>query len=332
MSQAPLRILVSDDVWRDRQQDIASIMATRPYVRVTVDEILAGQNDVDVAFISRDITGKSTKHVITPQTQRYYDALLGSDTLRWVHVHSAGADRFAYIDLMDKGVQLTTSPGANATAVSQTALAGILAIARNLPSLMESQRAHRWAPLIHTGLPADMEGQKAVIVGWGPIGQLIGRVLHTLGLEIIVVRQTIQPVEIASKVVSFAQWTSLLPQTDWLVLACPLTEQTTNLVSKDALDSIKHGACIANVSRGAVIDEEAMIEKLKTGHLRGAYLDVFATEPLPEDSPIWDLPNVIATPHTAGFSNGMYRRMEQMFLDNLERYVRSEPLKHIANR
>jgi len=331
MTQAPLRILVSDRLWKARAQDIARVMAEKPFVRRTVEDVLGGE-DVDVAFISRDITGGSTKYDIKPETQRYYDALLAAKSLKWVHVHSAGADRFVYLELMDKGVQLTTSPGANASAVAQTALAGILAIARDFPMLMASQRAHRWQTLLQTGIPPDLDGQTAVIVGWGPIGQTIGKVLHALDVKLTVVRQSLQPVDIAQEVITLDAFESVLPKADWLVLACPLTQQTTNLVSRQALDKIKPGASIANVSRGAVIDEIAMIEKLREGHLRGAYLDVFATEPLPADSPIWDIPNVIATPHTAGFSHGMYARMEQKFLDNLQRFIRGEALHHIASR
>lgn len=326
----PLQILMADSVWEKRQHEIERLMGDRVFERVDVEAILAGEANADIAFISRDVTGASTKYDIKPATQRFYDALLKSQNLQWLHVHSAGADRFVYLDLMKRGVTVTTSPGANASGVVQTTLSAILALARNLPALMQAQREHRWATLLQLGVPPDLEGQTAVIVGWGPIGQMIGKVLHTLGVKIVVVRQTAAPIDIAERVISWDAFENVLPDTDWLILACPLTQQTTNLVSRQAFERIKPGAMIANVSRGAVVDEQAMIEKLRSGHIAGAYLDVFAVEPLPADSPLWDMPNVIATAHTASFSHGMYARMEQMFLDNLARYAKGDPLLNVA--
>jgi len=331
MKEAALRILASDEVWPSIQADVELAMGPHPWTRASVDKILAGEGGADVAFISRDVTGASTKHKITPSTQRFYDALTAAHDLHWLHVHSAGADRFIYLDLMARGVKVTTSQGANANAVAQSTLTGLLALARGLPGLLKSQAAHRWEPLIKTGLPPDLDGQTAVIVGWGPIAQTIGQVLHVLGVNLIVVRRSNAPVSIAKRLVTFDRFEEVLPEADWLVLACPLTAQTTNLLSRQALKRLKKGASVVNISRGAVIDEEALIEGLKSGDIGSAYLDVFAQEPLPEASPLWDMPNVIATPHTAGFSLGMYRRMEQMFTDNLARYARGEPLLHVAN-
>jgi len=326
----PLRLLVSDLAWSSIKADVYQALDGRPIERITVDDVLDGRQTADIAFISRDVTGLSTKFIIEPSTQRYYDAFLQSPNLRWLHVHSAGADRQIYIDLMARGVIVSTASGANARAVAQTALAGLLALARRFPELMLAQQSHQWAPLIKTGLPIDLDGQTAVIVGWGPIAQMIGEVLHLMGLRIVVVRRSTNAVAIADRVVTFDSIADVLPEADWLVLACPLNEQTHHLVNASSLACIKPGAAIVNISRGTVIDEPAMIEALKEGRLSGAYLDVFAQEPLPSDSALWDMPNVIVTPHTAGASQGMYRRMEQTFTDNLARYVRGEPLKNLA--
>ncbi|MFY9348384.1 MAG: D-2-hydroxyacid dehydrogenase [Orrella sp.] len=327
----PLRLLVSDMTWSSIQTDVYQALAGHAIDRITVDEVLTGHKVADIAFISRDVTGMSTKFVIEPETQRFYDALSQSPDLRWLHVHSAGADRQIYLDLMARGVTVSTASGANARAVAQTALAGLLALARKLPQLMKAQRDHEWLPLLKTGLPEDLDGQTAVIVGWGPIAQMIGEVLHLLGVRIVVVRRSSAEVSIAEQVVTFDKISDVLPSADWLVLACPLNAQTHHLVNDVALSAIKPGAAIVNIARGTVIDEPAMIQALKDGRLSGAFLDVFAQEPLPSDSALWDLPNVIATPHTAGSSQGMYRRMEQTFTDNLARYVQSKPLHNVAS-
>jgi D-2-hydroxyacid dehydrogenase (NADP+) len=327
----PLRLLVSDMAWSSIKSDVFQALDGQAIERITVDEVLTGQKTADIAFISRDVTGMSTKFVIDPDTQRFYDALSQSPDLRWLHVHSAGADRQIYIDLMAKGVTVSTASGANARAVAQSALAGLLALARKLPQLMKAQQAHEWLPLLKTGLPEDLDGQTAVIVGWGPIAQMIGEVLHVMGVRLVVVRRSSAEVAIAEQVVTFDKIEEVLPHADWLVLACPLNEQTQNLISASALTKIKLGAAIVNISRGTVIDEPAMIKALQEGRLSGAALDVFAQEPLPTDSVLWDMPNVIATPHTAGSSKGMYRRMEQSFTGNLARYVRGEPLQNVAS-
>lgn len=330
-TQAP-RILLSEHTARELAPQLTEIFGPGGYSHVTAGDIHAGTADADICFVSREITGNSTKQNILPDTQYFYDALRASKTLRWIQVHSAGADRQIFLDLIARGVTLTTSSGASASLVAQTALTGLLSLSRRFPQLAAAQRAHIWAPFFKTGLPPDLEGQTALIVGWGPIGQKLGAWLGALGLNIIVVRQSAQSSVEGARVISFGDFATNLPQADWLVLACPLTAQTTNLVSEYALSLMKHSAHIINISRGAVIDEPAMIEALSNGRLAGAYLDVFAQEPLAAESPLWDLPNVIATPHTAGFSDGILQRMSQMFIQNLKNWHAGTPLFNVVNK
>jgi phosphoglycerate dehydrogenase-like enzyme len=325
----PLRILVSTQGAERLDPRIKGVLGDLPYVLVSPD---SGDNeiDADVAFISRDVTGLSTKHRILPATQRFYDAMLTSKSLRWAHTHSVGADRPIVGMLRERGVTVTTSSGANASVVAQTALAGILALARHFPLLTEAQREQRWAPLIDSGLPRDIEGQTATVVGWGPIGQTIGRILLALGLKLIVVRQTAQSAAADAETIVFDDLKTVLPRTDWLVLACPLTPATRSLVDAAALSLLPPSAHLVNVARGEVVDEDALINALREGRLAGAHLDVFAHEPLSQASPLWGMKNVIVTPHSAGFSNGNGERVTRMFLENLSRWVRKEPLLHIA--
>ena len=326
-AQQPLRVLVSSQARDKLAPDIARLMGARPHVLLTPDEPDAVQ--ADIAFVSRDITGLSTKHNVLPATQQVYDLLRTGPNLRWVQIHSAGADRPVYVELRGRGVQVTTSSGANAPVVAQTALLGLLALARQWPRLLSAQREHRWAPLIATGLPRDLQGQTAVIVGWGPVGQEIGRLLGALGLDLVVVRR--QAGESAGlRTIATAHLRDVVPWADWLVLACPLTPETRGLVDASALALLPAHAGLVNVARGEVVDEGALIEALRQQRLGGAYLDVFATEPLATDSPLWDLPNVIATPHSAGFSDGNEDRVARMFLDNLARWIAKQPLLNVA--
>jgi len=327
----PLRILLSEPSSREHRAAIDVAMNGLPWQPVVLPETgdLRGV-DADVAFVSRDVTGLSTKHEILPPTQRFYTAMLEAPSLRWTHVHSAGADRAVFGQLRLRGVTVTTSSGANAGVVAQTALAGLLALARHFPQLLDAQREQRWAPLIGTGLPRDLQGQTATIVGWGPIGQQIGAVLRLFGMSVVVVRQRATPAGDGYETVTFDTLHEALPRTDWLILACPLTDRTRGLVDAAALRQLPPGARLVNVARGEVIDEPALIEALRAGRLGGAYLDVFAHEPLPAGSPLWSLPNVIATPHSAGFSDGNAARVVDIFLANLRHWTAGQPLRNVV--
>ncbi len=325
----PLRLLLSPAAARALSSRVSEAVGGASWNHVAPDDM---GTDFEVAFVSRDVTGLSTKHEVQPGTQVYYDALLAAPSLQWVHVHSAGADRPVYQTLAGRGVQVTTSSGANAPVVASSALTGILALARHLPLLMAAQRERRWAPLFASGIPRDLEGQSAVVVGWGPIGQRIGALLQALGLRVAVARRSSVPAGTDIPTVQYPQLHQLLPQADWLVLCCPLSAETRHLVNASTLARLPRAAHVVNVARGDVVDEDALIAALSSGAVAGAYLDVFAHEPLPSNSPLWALPNVIVTPHSAGFSDGNEQRVARMFLNNLSRWARGEPLTSVASK
>ena len=315
-----MKILLSGPAREALAPRIAQAMGPRPFRLVSMDALASEPApDVDIAFISRDVTGLSTKHVVSASLQACYDALRGAPSLRWVHTHSAGADRPVFAQLQARGVAVTTSSGANAQVVAQTAIAGLLALARRFPQLMDAQRRHDWAPLLGAALPRDLGGQTAVVVGWGPIGQQIGRLLTALQLRTIVVRHSARPVEGIQGVAGFDRLHEVLPLADWLILCCPLTALTRELIDGRALALLPAGAQLINVARGEIVNEPDLIAALRSGHLAGAFLDVFAHEPLAADSPLWDLPQVMVTPHAAGHSDGHFERVAQMFADNLVR-------------
>lgn len=283
---------------------------------------------VHAAFISRDITGKSTKHEIDTPLRDTYAVLRRSPQLAWVHTHSAGADRPIYGELRARGVAVSTSSGANAEVVAHTALAGLLALARRFPQLMTAQREHRWAPLQAAPPPRSIVGQTAVVVGYGPIARTLLPLLQLLGLQVRVVRHSPQAAAADVPTFTYAELPAALAGADWLILACPLSEQTRGLVDAAALRVMPRGAQVINVSRGEVVVQDALVAALQSGHLAGALLDVYEHEPLPADSPIWDLPNVIATPHSAGYSDSHAPRVAGIFADNLGRWLRGQALLH----
>ena len=330
---APLRILMSHQSIERWGASLEARMGQRPYELISLEAATAEQRtDAHVAFISREVTGTSTKHEIHPALQRVYALLRQSPGLQWVHIHSAGADRQIYLDLLAKGVQITTSSGANAQVVATVALAGILALARRFPLLWAEQQNRQWLPMMGARMPRDLPGQTATIVGWGPIGQKLGSLLQALGLQVVVVRQQVaapqHPPSEGVEMVTFESWAQVLPKTDWLILACPLTSKTRQLVNASALAALPQGAHLINVARGEVVDEPSLVAALQSGHLGGAFLDVFAHEPLPPDSPLWAMPQVMITPHAAGHSDGNESRVGQMFLDNLRCWTEGAPLRN----
>jgi phosphoglycerate dehydrogenase-like enzyme len=322
--------LLSELALRGLSKDIATVMGSRPFECVSFEDAVAsGRRDFDVAFVSRDVTGLSTKHELAPSLKACYKVLEESPNLRWVHIHSAGADRDVYVRLRAKGVQVATSSGANAEVVAQTALAGLLALSRKFPELVHAMHAKKWAPLLGSQLPPDLSGQTALLVGWGPIAQRVAQFLTMLGLRLKVVRQQVQtesPEKSAShssqpEMLTFETIESALPSADWVILMCPLTETTRGLINARRLSLLPKGAGLVNVARGEVVVEKDLIEALENGSLGSAYLDVFEHEPLSQKSPLWSLPNVIVTPHSAGFSAGNEKRVSQMFLANLDRWA-----------
>lgn len=327
-----LRIMLSAEVRRELASGIGEIMGARDFELVTAPEVLAAADDardVDIALISRDVTGLSTKHVLADDLKNFYAVLRRARALQWVHIHSAGADRPIYPELRARGVQVTTSSGANAEVVAQTAVGALLALARRFPQLMAAQQLRKWAPLVaQPQAPRDLAGQTAVLVGWGPIGQRIAPVLRLLGLHVVVMRFTPAEAEGGIEMANMADFLTVLPRADWLLLACPLTAQTRGLVNREVLGRLPAGAHLINVARGEVVVESELIAALQSGHLGGAFLDVFEHEPLASDSPLWALPNVMLTPHSAGHSDGNHGRVCQLFLANLARFIERQPLQH----
>jgi phosphoglycerate dehydrogenase-like enzyme len=268
---------------------------------------------VETAYFSEDI--------FPAYSRQFFSTLRKAPKLRWLHVFNAGVDHPIYTEMLERGVRLTTSSGTAAAPIAQTAIAALLMLARDFPHWLAAQRERRWQPMRLPALPRDLEGQIAVIVGLGHIGREIARLARALGLYVIGVRRSartaadpvddLQPPERLKEV---------LARADWLILACPLTGETRGLVNADMLGRLPSRARLINVARGEIVDEPALVEALRERRLAGAYLDVFQQEPLAANSALWDLPNVLVTPHNAGASSGNEERVYELFLENLGRW------------
>ena len=305
----------------DRHLPVESVVsnAAKPPTQDALDR-------VEIAFLSTDVVWSSVHPQPRADMQLFFEHLRGATNLRWLHVCSAGTNRPVFAELMARGVRVTTSSGANAAEVSQTALAGFLALARHVPEWVDAQRRRAWIPMSDQGPPRDITGQTAVVVGTGAIGREIARLLQALRLHVVGVNRTARPQPEFSDMCAFSALDDALCRADWLVLACPLTPETRGMINAARLRLMPPGARIINVARGEVIVETDMIRALQGGQLAGAYLDVAATEPLPADSDLWDLPSVLLSAHRAGFSTGVHAKTLALFIDNFQRWTTNATL------
>ncbi len=249
--------------------------------------------------------------------------------LRWVQATSAGAgEQLGAAELSREELErvtVTSAAGIHAGPLAEFALFGLLAFGRGLPRLLADQRARRWG---HYPV-AELSGRTLLIVGMGQIGVAVARRAAGFGMRVIGLNRrgdgSWPDVDEVARIDALDRW---LPQADAIVISVPLTRETAGLLDAAAIARIKPGAILVNVGRGAVVDETALIQALRSGRLAGAALDVFASEPLPTDSPLWELPNVLVSPHTAGLSVHEDERIVSLFIENLGRYLRGDALRN----
>jgi phosphoglycerate dehydrogenase-like enzyme len=297
---------------------------------VTAEEALAaaGPCDAGIAFMTREVTGASSKNNPTPELLDFQTVLRKSPRLKWLQIHPAGAERPIYAELRARGVKVTTASGATAVTVAHSALGAVIALNRRFPLLADAQRRHAWEPRLAERSPRDLAGQCAVIVGLGPIGRTLAGLLKVLGMQVIGVTRSAAPATPCDRTIAYADLGQVLPQADWLILCCPASPLTRGIANAAAFAAMPRGSYVINVARGEVAVEGDIIAALQSGQLAGAYLDVFEREPLDAASPLWDLPNVIISPHTASHSLGQNEAIFDIFLDNLARFRAGKPLKN----
>ena len=305
--------------------------AGKPVEFITVPETPGARlspadcNRIDCTFIDRDIR-------FNEQTYAAYDeALVASKSCKWIHITSSGVTPAPYINALDaNGAIITSSTGSNAEPVAQTGFTGLLMLARGFPGYIQGQRKHEWRPLRGAELPDDLRGQTLLLIGVGAIGRTFAGYARAFGLKVVGVRRSpMTPDDPVDEMHPPSKLSELLPRADWIVVSCPLTKETRNLIDAAAFKRVKRGARLVNIARGEVVDEAAMIDALRSGVLGGAALDAHTQEPLPADSPLWDMPNVIISPHNASASNGNEKRAAEIFMENYRRWARGEPLRNV---
>jgi phosphoglycerate dehydrogenase-like enzyme len=249
-------------------------------------------------------------------------ALMNGKSLRWVQSGSAGVESPAFYDLLKRGIRLTNAAGIHAEPIAQYVIMQMLNRIKRTRAHFELQAAHRWESIGG----GELTGLTVGIVGFGGIGRAVARLARAFGMRVVGSRRTLIEDPALDRLYAPEQLGALLAESDFVVLAAPETEQTRGMIGAAALDQMRPKALLINVARGGLVDEEALIDALRRKRIGGAVLDVTATEPLPEASPLWDLPNCVITPHDSGFSPLALERTLGLFLDNFSRFRRGEPL------
>jgi len=254
--------------------------------------------------------------------------------LRWVQGTSAGIGGFLErTGLARTSLVFTTASGVHAAPLAEFTLLGLLYFAKDMPQLARWQQQRHWQQYA----AGQVAGSRALLVGLGGVGRAVARLLAAAGVEVIGAGR-IPPARRAADVpglascIAVSQIAEVLPDVAALILACPLTEQTRHLIGERELRLMRPGAVVVNISRGQVVDEDALIAALRGNHLGGACLDVFATEPLPASSPLWELPNVIISPHSASTAAAENGLLTELFTDNLQRWLAGLPLRNVYDR
>ncbi|GAB2894128.1 D-2-hydroxyacid dehydrogenase [Paraburkholderia jirisanensis] len=260
------------------------------------------------------------------------EAVNDAPRLRWIHTTGAGVDQLLPLSQFRADLILTNSSGIHVDKAGEFVQMALLMLNAQLPAVLHAQREHRW----DARLTAPIRGKTALLIGLGDIGGAAARAAHSLGLRVIALNRSgrAQP-DIAGLVDTLAPIAALddwLPQADFVIVTAPLTPATRNLLCADRLAAMRPGAAVVNLSRAALIDYDALFERLRSGTCGGAVLDVFEPEPLPAHSPAWDVPGLIVTPHISCDAPDYNQRVLELWFGNFARWLRAEPLLNVVER
>ena len=268
--------------------------------------------------------------------------------LRWVQFHFAGIDHMQDHPLLRTEIAITTLSGASAPQMGEFVLASILALGHRFPRMVRDKQEKRWAEdRFDRFRPVELRGSTVGIVGYGSVGREVARLCRAFGAQVLAVKRDLMHPEdrdyqfggigdpsgdLVDRLYPPQALASMAELCDTLVIAVPLTAETRGLVGRSVFKRMKPGAFLIDISRGGVVDHGALVEALTERRLGGAALDVYPVEPLPDSSPLWELPDVILSPHIAGASGDYFERATDVFRENLRRYLAGQPLLNRYDR
>jgi phosphoglycerate dehydrogenase-like enzyme len=305
---------------RANEQDLAKLRQEHPQLDLVVAapgpalaEAIADADGVYLGGLSRELFQAAKR-------------------LRWIQSQGAGVERIVSVpELVESDVVLTNTRGAHAQTIAEHAFAFLLAFTRDMPTFVEAKRARRWTR--RSRALVGLSGLTMGVVGLGRIGSAIAQRAHGFDMRVIAVDANEVPkAEYVEALWPLDGLPRLLRESDVVAIAIPITPQTRGLIGAEQLALMQPGAYLLVMSRGGIVDEAALAAALTEGRLAGAGLDVFASEPLEEDSPLWDAPNAILTPHCSGSSRQTTALAWSIFAENLGRFVRGEPLTNVVDK
>lgn len=245
--------------------------------------------------------------------------------LKWIHVIGAGVEHLLPLDWMPTGVTLTNNKGVHAAKAGEYGLMSVLMLHNSIPAFATNQRRRVYNSIYST----PVAGKTLLIIGVGSIGGAVADLAKPLGLRIIGISRHGRPHHSVDEMCTQEDLDDVLSRADYVFVSTPLTPETRGMLNRERLGLMKTGSGLVNVGREAVIDYAALIEKLDSGHISGAVLDVFEQEPLPSDSRLWEVPNLMITPHVSADDGDSYVPLTlQLFFDNMQRYVEGQPLRN----
>ena len=314
-----MKVVVAYDLGEEFVKDLQATFPTvdfRP--AYTTQEQLRVVADAEVQF------GELTREVY-----------LAAKRLRWFHFIGIGFDHIVgnIPELVENEVVITNARGTHVIALADHVFAMILALAHNVPELLEDQRAHRWDKMKYYGRVRELAGTTIGLLAMGDIGRAVAQRAQGFGMDVYAVDiLKMDPPPGVKEVWELDRLDDLIALSDWLVVTAPLTPPTRGLINRSRLERLKKGAAVIAVSRGGIVDEDALLDGLRSGHLGGAAFDIFAQEPLPPDNPLWDAPNMLISPHCSPDSLQMWVRRKQIFKENLRRFLAGEPMLNVCNK
>jgi len=248
--------------------------------------------------------------------------------LKWVHIIGAGVEHLCPMDWVPAGVTVVNNKGAHAAKAGEFALMAVLMLHNKMPAIVTNQRDADWNSLFSTPIA----GKTALVVGVGSLGGGAAHQLKKLGIQVLGVSRHGRPHPDIDEMATTDRLDEMLARADYVFVATPATPETRNLFDRERLKRMKPGAGLINVGRAAVMDYDALVELLESGHLSGAILDVFDPEPLPKDSPLWSTPSLIVTPHVSADDGDNYVPMTlDLFFNNMRRWLAGEPLRNVVD-
>ncbi|MGH2587718.1 MAG: D-2-hydroxyacid dehydrogenase [Dehalococcoidia bacterium] len=316
-----MRLLTSDLLVERFGGRMRAVAPGIEFIRLRGDRTFDGDvRTADVVCLSSDLFYRDLYRTLFEELPN----LMG---MRWFHIFAAGLDHPVFRSMAERGVTVTNSAGFNAVPIAQYVLAMMLRHAKRIPAWEAAQRERAWQRIDSD----ELTGATVALVGLGSIGGEVARLARAFGMRVVAVRRRPEPDGLVDALYHAAQLHRMLAEADYVVIAAPLTPETAGLIDATAFAVMKPSAYLINVARGPIVDEAALIDALRDGRIAGAALDVFATEPLPSESPLWAMENVIVTPHGSASSPRTLDRGALIFVDNLRRYATGEPLLNVAD-